>query len=94
MKNQDIGGNWLKRGGGWLGQFSRLSLKPLSGEAWRKRGGVVFFWGGGLIPQCPLCLFLEKPWLSQKNIFYRKSMDFSSNARLVINAETCLFLYS
>ena len=33
MKNQDIGGNCLKRGGGWLGQFSRLSLKPLSGEA-------------------------------------------------------------
>ena len=53
MKNQDIGGNWLKRGGGWLGQFSRLSLKPLSGEAWRKRGGVVFFWGGGLDTPMP-----------------------------------------
>ena len=53
MKNQDIGGNWLKRGGGWLGQFSRLSLKPLSGEAWRKRGGFVFCGGGGLDTPMP-----------------------------------------
>ena len=45
MKNQDIGGNWLKRGGGVA--WAVFTFKPLSGEAWRKRGGVVFFWGGG-----------------------------------------------
>ena len=48
MKNQYIGGDCLKGGGG-LGQFA-----DLRGELGRKEGGGVF--EGALIPQCTLCL--------------------------------------
>ena len=42
LKNQYIGGNCLKKGGGALGQFP-----DLGGGLGKREGG---FWGGGLYP--------------------------------------------
>ena len=50
MKNQYIGGNYLKRGR--LGQFA-----DLRGRLAKEEGGSIF---EGLIPQCTLCPKLDK----------------------------------